>query len=55
MKDLVILVADKNMEFAVKGILSRPQALSKSLLICLCIPKMILAVLMMDTIFCELL
>lgn len=28
MKDLVILVADKNMEFAVKGILSRPQALS---------------------------
>ncbi len=28
MKDLVILVADKNMEYSVKGILSRPQALS---------------------------
>jgi hypothetical protein len=28
MKDLVILVADKNMEFSIKGILSRPQALS---------------------------
>jgi len=28
MKDLVILVADKNMEYAIKGILSRPEALS---------------------------
>ncbi|HIE01121.1 MAG TPA: hypothetical protein EYP59_12680 [Thiotrichaceae bacterium] len=28
MKDLVILVADKNMEYAVKGLLSRPEALS---------------------------
>jgi len=28
MKDLVILVADKNMAFSIKGILSRPQALS---------------------------
>jgi len=28
MKYLVILVADKNMEFSIKGILSRPQALS---------------------------
>ncbi len=28
MKDLVVLVADKNMEYSVKGILSRPQALS---------------------------
>jgi len=27
MKDLVVLVADKNMEYALKGLLSRPQAL----------------------------
>jgi len=26
-KDLVVLVADKNIEFAVKGLLSRPRAL----------------------------
>ena len=27
MKDLVVLVSDKNMEFVVKGLLSRPPAL----------------------------